>query len=282
MKKFKRVAIIGVGLIGGSIGLAIKKNRLADEVIGIGRHQNSIKKALKFKAIDRGTIDVQEGVSGAEFVIIATPVGAIVPVVRSIASCLKAETIITDTGSTKKEIVRQIENLLPPDIYFVGSHPMAGSEKHGVESAKPELFRDSVCLITKTPHTKRGVLQIVSQFWNSIGCSRVRFLSPSDHDIIIARVSHLPHIVATALVNSVDKKDLSFASGGFKDTTRIASSDPRMWVDICMSNSKCILKSLNKFNKGIETLRKAISVKDTKLLMAEFGRAKRMREKLIV
>lgn len=280
MKKFKRITVIGVGLIGGSIGLAIKKRKLADEVVGVGRHPNSLKKALRYKAIDRGTVDVREGVSGAEFVIVATPVGVIVPLVRSITSCLQKGTIITDTGSTKQEVVSQIERFLPRDFNFVGSHPMAGSEKQGVESADAKLFCNSVCIVTKTTNTKRVPMQIVSQFWNNIG-ARVHFLSPSDHDRIIAMISHLPHIAATALVNSVDKKDLVFASGGFRDTTRIVSGSPRMWVDICISNSKGILMSLNKFNKEIKTLKEAISRKDAEGLLAEFCRAKSMREKLL-
>ena len=134
--------------------------------------------------------------------------------------------------------------------------------------------------MTKTNNTKRVPLQIVSQFWNNIG-ARVHFLSPSDHDRIAAMISHLPHIAATALVNSVDKKDLVFASGGFRDTTRIVSGSPRMWVDICISNSKEILMSLNKFNKEIKTLKEAISNKDAEGLLAEFGRAKSMREKFL-
>jgi len=277
---FKKVAILGVGLIGGSIGEAIKKKRLAATVIGIGHRASSIAEAHKRGAIDKGTLDAVKGVAGADLVIIATPVCLIPAAARRISRSLKKGCVVTDVGSTKAEIVRSLERILPKGVDFVGSHPLAGSEKRGISFAQDDLLKGSVVIMTKTKKTKASSLNRLSRFWRSLGVERVAIRSPEDHDRIVAEISHLPHIAAAALVNTANEKSLEFASSGFKDTTRIAASDPAIWRDICVTNRKQIVKALERYEKNIATLKKLIKGGSAARLKKEFERSKKRREKL--
>lgn len=278
--RFKKVVIIGVGLIGGSLGLAIKKRKLARTVIGIGRRRSSIRAAVRCGAIDIGTKDLKRGVFDADLVIIATPVCSIPKIVKVIVSNLRDGAILTDVGSTKGEIVKAIERYLSNRISFVGSHPLAGSEKRGVNFADGDLFKGSTVIMTKTKKTKASTLKALNQFWRSLGVARVVIKSPEEHDRIVAEISHLPHLVAAALINSVSDNSLKFASTGFKDATRIAASDAEMWGDICVTNKREILKSLNKFERSLLRLRSLIKKESKERLHSEFAKSKRIREKL--
>lgn len=277
---FKKVAIIGVGLIGGSIGLAIKKRKLAGEVVGIGRRNASIKEALWRRAIDIGTKDLKKGTRGADLVILATPVCLIPPIARKIAGNLKKGAILTDVGSTKAEVVKAIERYMPEGVSFVGSHPLAGSEKRGVRFAERDIFKDSVVIMTKTKRTRRSASKLLGRFWKSLGVGRVVIKSPEEHDRIVAEISHLPHLAAAALVNSVGEKSLKFASTGFKDATRIAASDPEIWRDICITNKKQILKALDGYERNLSRLKASIKQKRAEELLREFARSKKVRESL--
>lgn len=277
---FKKVAIIGVGLIGGSLGLAIKKRKLARSVIGIGRRRSSIRKALRCGAIDIGTKDLKGGVSDADLVIIATPVCSIPKIVETIVGNLKDGAILTDVGSTKGQIVKAMERSLPNRISFVGSHPLAGSEKRGVNFAKGDLFEGATVIMTKTKKARVSSIKALSRFWRSLGVARVSIKSPEEHDRIVAEVSHLPHVVAAALINSISDKSLKYASTGLKDVTRIAASDPEVWRDICVTNRRQILKSLERFERSLSRLKALIKSGRKERLRSEFAKSKRIREKL--
>ncbi len=277
---FKRIAIIGVGLIGGSLGLAVKKRNLARVVVGIGRRSSSIREALRRGAIDIGTKDLAKGVAGADLVVIATPVCSITKIARAISGGLKEGAVLTDAGSTKGEIVMAVERCISPKAFFVGSHPLAGSEKRGVSFADKDLFKGSIVIMTKAKKTKSPAVKTLDKFWRSLGVARVVIKSPEEHDRIVAEISHLPHLAAVALINSADKKSLEFAAAGFKDTTRIAASDPEVWRDICITNKKEILRSLEKYERCLARLKALIKKGRAEELYKEFARSKSIREKL--
>ena len=279
MKLFNKVTIIGVGLIGGSIGLAIKKKKLANTVVGVCRRKISAKAALKHKAVDIATLNYKEGLKDADLVIIATPVGRIVDIAKKVAKYAKKEIILIDIGSTKEIIVKQIEKIIPRNIKFVGTHTMAGSEKSGVGAAHKELFEDSICILTKTRKTDIKAFNRVKTFWDKLG-SRCKQLTPSEHDRCISFVSHLPHVVAIALTVAADPKSIQYASTGFKDTTRIASSNPSLWQDIFMTNKNALLASLDNYISTLEGLRSSIKRSDVKFLTKKLKKAKAIRDKL--
>lgn len=246
--KFKKVAIVGVGLIGGSIGLAIKKRHIAREVVGVFRRESTLKRALKARAVDRGTLSIAEGVEGADLIILASPVCSIPALAKKVIRSAKKGAIITDAGSTKKWIVGSVEKMIgrKSGVSFVGSHPMAGSEHAGVEFAREDLVEGSPCLVTRTARTdKRSLAKIVS-FWRSLG-GKVDIMTPEAHDRAVSLISHLPHLVAFSLAGAVPSLFLKYAAEGFKDTTRVASSDPELWVEIFSTNRSELLRSAKAF-----------------------------------
>lgn len=278
--RFKKVAIIGVGLIGGSLGLAIRKRKLARSVIGVGRRRSAIREAIRCGAINEGTEDLRSAVADADLVIIATPVCSIPKIVKSISGYLKEGAILTDVGSTKAQIVNEIEREIGDGISFVGSHPLAGSEKRGVDFADKNLFSGSTVIMIKTKRTKSLSLNVLTKFWRSVGVARIAIKSPEEHDRIVAEISHLPHLIATALINSVSAESFGYAASGFKDTTRIAAGDPEIWRDICVTNRRQILAALNRFERSLSRLKALIKESGKSRLGLEFARSKRMREKL--
>jgi len=278
MKKFNKVAIIGVGLIGGSIGLALKKRGLARLVVGVGRRRSSLKKAEKRGAIDWGTLSLESGVRGADLVILATPVLKIIDFGKRLPKLVAPGTIITDVGSTKAEVVRILERSLPKGVHFVGGHPMAGSEHRGVEFAQKDLFRGTLTFITKTKNTNSAALRTISSLWRTLG-AKVEILSPAKHDKIVANISHLVHIAACELVNSA-KGDLKYASSGFADTTRIASSDPGLWRDILLTNKNQIAGSLDKYISSLQRIKRAVRRSDAKMIMRDLRAVKEIRDTL--
>ena len=260
MRLFNRVTIIGVGLIGGSIGLAIKRKHAAREVTGVFRRASTMKKALKRKAVDRGTMDMREGVKGADLIIIAAPARSIPLLAREAARYAKPGAVITDAGSTKSWIVRSVEKSIKPSsgISFVGSHPMAGSEHAGVEFAKNDLLTGAPCIVTRTKKTNAKAFNKVVKFWKSLG-SKVKVMSPEEHDRTVSMISHLPHIMAFSLAGAVSPKDIACAAEGFKDTTRVASSDPALWADIFYTNTKEIANACRVFEKYYSKVLRALS-----------------------
>jgi prephenate dehydrogenase len=275
MRLFDKVAIIGVGLIGGSIGLGIKKRRLARQVIGISRHKKTINLAIRRRAIDQGFLNVS-AISEADLVILATPVNSIIQIGARIGSLIRPGALVTDTGSTKKLIVRKLENMLPN---FVGAHPLSGSEKQGIINAEADLFCSSLCILTPTPKTSKAALGKIRRFWIELG-ARVVYLSPARHDKLISYVSHLPHIAAFCLIQSVPHNSLYLASSGLKDTTRIAASSDVLWKDILLTNSESVLNALKKFSSSLSRIKSAIIQKDTKALERILRQARLKRKEI--
>jgi prephenate dehydrogenase len=263
MRSFNKITIIGVGLIGGSIGLATKKRKLAREVVGVFRRAQTAKRALRCKAVDKATLDIREGVKGADLIIIASPVHSIPALARLAVKFASKGAIITDAGSTKGWIVSDVEKMVGKSkrVSFVGSHPMAGSENTGVEFARADLLESSPCIVTKTVRTDKAALAKVINFWKSLG-ARVEVMDPASHDRSVALISHLPHIVAFSLAGCVPEKAMKYAAEGFKDTTRVASSDADLWADIFFSNKKEVLRSAGIFSDFYKRLVGKLSKND--------------------
>ncbi len=273
--KDKKVAIIGVGFIGGSIGLAIKNSKLKiKNVIGIGRHKEKLKLAKKIGAIDGYTTDFVKGVKDADIVIVATPVDTIVPITKKIIPHLKQTCIITDVGSVKNAIVKNIKY---PN--FVGSHPMTGSEKTGVRFSSPEIFKNACVVITPSKGTSKYAISEISKLWKSIG-AKILTISPEQHDKIVAITSHLPHVLSSAFVNIVwsayikNKNVSKILAGSFRDFTRISDSDSYNWSAICKYNAREIKKYLEKYIKTLRNLK-------INNLLSFFSQAKNKRWQLL-
>ncbi len=274
---FRTVAIVGVGLLGGSLGLALRKRGLARRVVGVGRRPSVLDRAVALGAIDEGTLDLAVGVSDAELTVLATPVGAMAELARAAKASLPKGSILTDVGSTKGRLAHEIEEIAGDALRYVGSHPMAGSEKHGVEEASAELFEGALCFITPTAHTDPRALGLVADLWQAVG-ARVRMISPLDHDRLVAGASHLPHLVAAALVNATAAEALTCVGPGFRDTTRVASGDPRMWVDVCLQNRERILEALRQFDREVHVLRDILGRGAEADLLAWLESAKAVRD----
>lgn len=275
MELFNKVAIIGTGLIGGSLALAIKKNRLAGKIVGVSRHKKSLLLAERRGAIDSGS-QALEIIKDADLVIFATPVNVILSLAPKVAKFIKKDCLVTDVGSTKEKIVSSLEKRFPN---FVGSHPLAGSEKRSIANAHPGLFKNSLCLLTPTKKTNKRAMEKINLLWKRIG-AKTNSLSPEAHDKILAFVSHLPHIVAFSLIESVPGNFLKFGSTGLKDTTRIASSDSELWAEIFLSNQKNILQAVTKLEKNISRIKSVVKTKNKKQLSAILKKAKEKREVL--
>lgn len=283
MERINTISIIGVGLIGGSLGLAIKKANLAQHIIGIGRREEKLQQALKLGVVDTVVTDIYFGVKKADLVVLATPVNSILEIAAQMVPYLKIGAIVIDVGSTKKKIVHKLTpSLALSELHFVGTHPLAGSEESGVESAKPNLFEGAVCVITPIPQTNEEAIFRVRSLWEDIG-AKIVSMTPEMHDELIAYSSHLPHIVAaslTDLINLQDKRILPLLSSGFKDTTRIAASDPAMWRDICLTNQEEVLKNIGEFKKIIEKWERLIKEANPDALTRAFEEVKKFRDQI--
>ncbi len=278
--KLKKVVIIGMGLIGGSIGKALISKGLADEVVGVCRRQSSLEKALREGALTGGYVNnYGEAVRGADVVFIATPVHTIKEILKLLAEVIEdRKAVVTDVGSTKKEIVDHAAGF-KDRFSFVGGHPLAGSEKTGVENSCPELFRDSLCVLTRGEMTREEDLESMRRLWESMGAA-VDILTPARHDEILSFTSHLPHIVAYALAGSEEREYTRYMSTGFKDTTRIASSDPVLWSDIFMSNRDNALKSIERFKEILSSIERDIRRNDKDALREKLKTYKEMRDEV--
>jgi len=276
---FRRVAIVGVGFMGTSLGLAIKKKGLAREVIGIGRQETALREATDLGAIDQGTLDLDKGIIGADLIVLATPVNTILDLIETLGKGHRRGCIITDLGSTKAAIVDRAEKVLPHSLLFVGSHPLVGSEKKGPAHANAHLYEGAPCVMTPTDKTNRLAREKIKQFWAQLGSS-VRLMTPQEHDQVLAYLSHMPHLVAFALMKAMPDNYLDQATQGLKDTTRIAASDPQVWRDIALSNHKPILKALDETVKILAAMRKAIVARDAEVLTDILKQAKDKRDRL--
>jgi prephenate dehydrogenase len=284
---FTQVTIIGVGLIGGSLGMILKRKGLADRVIGVGRRVENLKKAVELGAIDRYVVDSTEGVREAELVVLATPVDTYDRHLKEWASCLKVGAIVTDVGSVKGSLVEQAEAVMPHGVHFVGAHPIAGKEKTGVVAGTPQLFTGARCIITPTKTTNPDALARVRALWRETGAVVIE-MEPHTHDKILGAVSHLPHVAAFALVNAlIDLRDRAIPSldlaghsgGGLRDTTRIAASSPEMWRDIFLWNRDNIVACIEAYEQSLTRLKQLIKSGDAAGIEKELERAKQEREK---
>jgi prephenate dehydrogenase len=277
MQQRETVAILGVGLIGGSIGLAMRRRGLARRVIGIGRRASTLHKARERGAITDATTDLAAAVAQAELVVVCTPVCHIVEQVRAAAEHGRPGVLITDAGSIKGEIVAAIGDRLPKDAVFVGSHPMAGSEKTGPEFAEADLFEDRAAIVTPTVTTPAAAVEQIEDFWRSLG-SRVYRMSPQEHDAAVAAVSHTPHLIASALAAATPETWLSLVGGGWLDTTRVAAGDVELWRQILAGNRAHALRSLQEFEKTLAGFRDALARGDDAALVDLLEQGKRRRD----
>lgn len=280
---FNNAVIIGVGLIGGSIARVLKNRGMANRVIGVGRSEANLRVALELGIID-AALPATEAVKEADFIVLCPPVLSIVPTLEAIAPHIKKGALVTDGGSTKKEIVERGEKIAAGRFVFIGSHPIAGTEKSGAASSFETLFEDYQCIITPTSDTPAEPLEKLTAFWRGAGMKIVR-MDPAVHDTVMGAVSHLPHLVVYALVNTVSEIEggenlLNFAAGGFRDFTRIADSPPEMWADIALANSGAMLKMSAAVRGNLAAIEQAIQSGDREALIRMFKRANEFRGKL--
>jgi len=281
--QFQKITIVGVGLLGGSLGLAIKRRRLARQVCGYVRRTASIKECERVGAMDFATTDLLAAVSNADLIILCTPLAQMRSLVEQMRPALKRGAIVTDVGSVKASVVKDLESLVgKAGAHLVGSHPMAGAEKTGVLAAKADLFEGAMCVVTPTLRTNKGALRKVGQLWEALGCRLLR-LSPETHDQIVSRSSHLPHAVAATLATVVldpkrPKHQAALCANGFRDATRIASGSPEMWRDIALTNSKYLVRALDGFVSELAKFRKALQRGDAVAIAKFFETAKQRRD----
>lgn len=277
--KLQTLTIVGVGLIGGSIGLAAKRRGVAERVLGVGWRQNSIDRALAVGAIDEGFLEVAAAVQRAEVAVFCTPVDCIAEQVLSVAPGCAPGTLLTDAGSTKAAIVRRIEPQLPPEVAFVGSHPLAGSEKRGPEFADADLFQGRLAVVTQTPRTEAAALEKTAAFWRALG-SRVRVMSPEEHDRALALTSHVPHLLASVLAGILPPELFELTATGFRDTTRVAAGDPSIWTGIFAQNQVAVLDALNLLHERLAQFQQAVQAEDWATVDALLAQAKKVRDAL--
>jgi prephenate dehydrogenase len=249
----QRLSILGVGLLGGSIGLALRAVGSSVHITGYGHRPATLEKALEVGAIDRSAITCKEAVRGADLVILCTPVGLFEPILTEAAGALADGVIVTDVGSTKRSVVDLARRILPKSARFVGSHPMAGSEKRGIEFARADLFQGAHCIITPTDETDPSATEQVEDFWKLLGMRTTR-MPPDIHDRLVCDVSHLPHAIAAALVAMQSEEALSLAGKGFLDATRIAGGDGALWRDILHDNRDNLVSSLDRLRGTLDHL----------------------------
>ncbi len=264
--EFNKITVVGLGLIGGSLALALKESKQVKTVVGIDPNDDSIKYAFNNGIIDEGSSDINEVITDSDIIVISNYVGMIVDTAKSIAKIATDGSIITDVGSVKSSVVSRIETYLPDNLHFVGGHPIAGTENSGVQFADSNLFIDRRCILTPTDKTDFEAKSNVKSMWELVG-SHVYEMDPETHDHIFGIVSHLPHVVAYSLMNSVlnaqDSEQLmDFAGGGLKDYTRVAASSPEMWTEIFKANKAQLLKAISSFKISLEEIEASIENDD--------------------
>jgi prephenate dehydrogenase len=280
MPRWDTVAIVGVGLIGGSIGLALRGRQLARRVVGIGRRESSLRTAMELGCIDEFATDIAGGVAGAQFVVVCTPVEQ-VPEQIALAAChALPDAILTDAGSTKETLVAETEaqlNAVAGPLRFVGSHPLAGSEKTGPAAARADLFVDRPVIVTPTADSDPAATHETEAFWQALGGRTLR-MTPAEHDVALAQTSHFPHLLASALAATTPEQLLSLTGSGWRDTTRIAAGDVELWRQILLANASHTLKALADFETVLSRLRLALEAADGPKLAEILAEGKRRRD----
>jgi prephenate dehydrogenase len=281
--QWEKITLVGVGLLGGSLGLAIKERKLASRVVGYVRRTASIRECERAGAVDKADTDLRRAVEGAELVVLCVPIAQMAALTAEMLPALKPGCIVTDVGSVKVSVVAELEPLVAgTGAHFIGSHPMAGAEKMGVGAAQAGLFEGAICAITPTANTKPDSIPTLETFWKAVGARPLR-VSPDLHDDLVSRSSHLPHVVAAELANYVlspahPKEQGMLCANGFRDTTRIASSSPEMWRDISLANRKNLARVLGVFIEDLQEFQLALEKEDTKAIKEFFNQAKERRD----
>jgi len=284
---FKKVCIIGCGLIGSSLARAIKKNNLAEKIVSSNRSDATNKKVIELKIVDDSSSDTKKMADGSDLVVIATPLSSYEDVISKIKNSLKNEVILTDVGSVKENIINLVEKNIPENISWIPSHPIAGTEESGPEAGFSELFQNRWCILTPSKKAKEKDINLLKTFWEKVG-SKVDIMQAKQHDYILSITSHIPHLIAYNIVNTSlniqDEKEstiVKYSAGGLRDFTRIAASNPIMWRDIFIQNKKNTSKMIDQFIKNLEDLKKAIENGDGKKLEQIFTRTKKIRKDIV-
>jgi len=280
LKNLKRITVIGLGLLGGSIVLAVSRRWPGVLTTGYTHRAGTRRKARRLLTTARIVDDIKESVSTADLVILAVPICSFEEIFRVISGSLRRGCIVTDVGSTKVLPHRWAAKYLPKGVHYAGSHPIAGSEQRGVEFARDDLFERALCILTKTKNTHAASVQVLKRFWSSLGCC-VKLMTPAEHDRVFASISHLPHITAAALINASRKKELKFAGRGFIDTSRIASGPANIWADVLATNAKNSIKGIERIIAELEKLKNAIGSADKKEIKRLLEAARNKRAALI-
>jgi len=284
---FKKVCIIGCGLIGSSIARAIKKNNLASKIVSSNRSDSVNKKVIELKIVDDSSSDTKKMAQESDLIIIATPLSSYGDVISKIKDSLQNGAILTDVGSVKENIINLIEKNVPTNVSWISSHPIAGTEESGPESGFSELFKNRWCILTPSKKAKDKDIKLLENFWKKIG-SRVDIMEAKQHDYILSITSHIPHLIAYNIVNTTlnvqDKKEsdvVKYSAGGLRDFTRIAASNPIMWRDVFIQNKKNTVPMIDNFIANLEDLKKAIQNEDGKKLEEIFTKTKKIREEIV-
>lgn len=284
---FKKVCIIGCGLIGSSIARGIKKNKLATKVVSSNRSNSTNKKVIRLKIVNEASSDTKKIVKGSDLIIIASPLSSYKNIILKIKSSLKNGAILTDVGSVKKNVISLIEKNIPKNVSWISSHPIAGTEESGPESGFPELFKNRWCILTPSKKSKSKDVKLLGKFWQKLG-SKVDVMNVKQHDYILSITSHMPHLIAYNIVNTTlkikkkkDRNIVKYSAGGLRDFTRIAASNPIMWRDIFIQNRENTSKMIDKFIENLKGLKKAIKSKNEKKLKKIFTETKKIRKEII-
>lgn len=284
---YERVAIIGVGLIGSSLARALRRHGLAREIVGCVRSAESRAKLMKLGIADRAPASPAETVQGADLVVLATPVGTYEEIGRAIASHLAPGAVVTDVGSVKQAVIRDVGPFIPGGVHFIPGHPIAGTEHSGPEAGFAELFEDRWCILTPPPGTDQQALATLAEMWRRCGAT-VAMMEPHHHDRVLAMTSHLPHLIAYTIVSTASDVEQTlkdevakFSAGGFRDFTRIAASDPVMWRDIFLNNREAVLEMLQRFTEDLTALQRAIRWGEGEVLESMFQRTRAIRREVL-
>jgi len=264
------------------MALAMKRLKIAGRIVGVGRGEQNLKDALKLGIIDSYTHKIEEGVAGADLVVLATPMRAMKGLVQRCRGRFKKGAILTEVGSTKKKMIDEVLPLIPPGVDFIPAHPIAGKEKSGAKHSDPEIFKGRWCIIVPTKKSSQPGVEKIKRLWLALG-SRVEIMNPQDHDRVLAGVSHLPHVVAYALVGALLEQDrknpmLRFSAGGFRDFIRIAGSSPQMWRDICLENQEPIIEMIESYGRQLERIKIMIEKGHSEKLEKFFDECRRVKE----
>lgn len=278
---FDTIVVVGVGLLGGSVALAARQRGVVRRVIGVGRDAARLEQARAAGIISAAETDLAKAASQADLLIFATPVDLIVSGVRAAAVACHERTLITDVGSTKSRICRELAAGIPNGAAFVGSHPLAGSEKQGWKHARADLFDSRVCVVTPADSTPREAVSRLMAFWRAIGMTVIE-LTPEAHDRALAQTSHVPHLVASALASTLAPENRPLAATGFADTTRIAAGDPDVWVPILLDNANAVLASLDEYSQRLQAFRDALAIGDSAALHRLWVHGKTIRDAIHV